>query len=176
MTNVEYNSKYVKVFATTFNDQIHDTKLNLSCQNYVPLANIFWYLEVLLPESATDKNYRRKLFSTTVNLQKLFNGVKGISILSAILDAMRKSASFAFKFPFETVGMKVIIGSTLLTFSIRSFTFKGVYNFTNLVFATEGLLIRPNAKTRIVLNMSAVIKGTRKYIWLCILTLTGEMS
>lgn len=103
VTNVEYNSKYVKVLATTFNDQIHDTKLNLSCQNYVPLANIFWYLEVLLPESATDKNYRRKLFSTTVNLQKLFNGVRGISILSALLDAMRKSASFEFKFPFETV-------------------------------------------------------------------------
>lgn len=70
----------------------------------------------------------------------------------------------------------MIIGLTRLTLSTRYFLFKGVYNFTNLVFATESLLMRPNAKTRIVFNMSAVIKGTRKYIWLCILMLTGEMS
>lgn len=85
------------------NDDIHDTVLNITLKVLKSIENMFWNIQLRVPESDTDQNFEKNFFTTDVNVGKLTQGVRGNFIISTIYDNIVKSLEYDLKFPMKSV-------------------------------------------------------------------------
>lgn len=86
-----------------FNDDIHNTRLNITINLEKPIENIFSNIQIRLPESDTDRNFEKIFFTTDVDFSKLVKGVRGNYIISILYNNLAKSMDFDLKFPMKAV-------------------------------------------------------------------------
>lgn len=101
--DVEFNKEVNNVTCTIFNDKIHDTKLNISINLFEDIDNMFLVYSIYLKESNEDKEISRKIFSTNINMKKLFQGVRGNYLLTQFFDALQKSVKVKLEMPMRKV-------------------------------------------------------------------------
>lgn len=60
-------------------------------------------LKLMVPSDDNDKSFQKEFFRTSIDVQKLFNGVQGNFIVKVIMENFFKSIDFEPKLPFPKV-------------------------------------------------------------------------
>jgi outer membrane cobalamin receptor len=95
--------------AEIFNDEIHDTVLNVTIEYKEEITKFQIEIKLSTQINENDKNFERELIRTNVNLGKMMNGIQGNYFLRAFMEAFAKSADFEMKLPFKKVSIAIFI-------------------------------------------------------------------
>lgn len=85
------------------NDGVHDTAFNMTQELFVDVQKVKAIVNINMQENDEDQEYRRLFFKTTLDYEKLFNGVYGNYFSRALMANFFKSIDFEVKFPFRKV-------------------------------------------------------------------------
>lgn len=84
------------------NDWKHSSTVNLTAQTLVVVERLRLHLRIMLPEDTRDEEHRRQLFQTTVDLEKIVNGLNGSFLTKALMDNLLKTGQIP-SFPIPAV-------------------------------------------------------------------------
>lgn len=70
---------------------------------YEDIENAFAIYSIYLKESDEDTIISKEVFSTNINIKKLFKGVRGNYVLTLLYDVFEKSAEFKLEMPMRKV-------------------------------------------------------------------------
>lgn len=97
---MQINVKYTK------NKTSNSTMMNLQARNFKKIDNFFINFEFKLPDSPSDREFKKILLRTEVNAKSALNGDFDSPISEAIVRQMMKSFNFTLKLPFMPVNVK----------------------------------------------------------------------
>lgn len=69
----------------------------------VVIEKMMVQLKIMVPADENDKSFQKQFFKTSIDVQKLFNGVQGSFVLKVIMENFFKSIDFEPKFPLPKV-------------------------------------------------------------------------
>lgn len=75
----------------------------------VEIQKLMAFIVMKVPENDKDKNYQKEFFRTSIDFQKIFNGVQGSFISKILTESLFKHADFQLKFPFKKVKLNITI-------------------------------------------------------------------
>jgi hypothetical protein len=155
----EFNKEILDSKITQFNDGVHDTVLNITVTFHKKVYNAFLLLESRMSETKTDTRYDRLLLRTSMNIQKIFDGIRGNFFISFIANPILKSMENESKFPMIVID--IIVNCNYLI--NHNFFLQGVYRFTNLAFPGGSLPVSGRITT--LLNFTVRTSGSSKKVW-----------
>lgn len=97
------NPKLANFSVQLFNDDVHDTTVNMTLELFAFVTKMMTNLRLALPESGGDKDYRREFFKVTIDMNKFFKGNSGNFMSNALMENFNKSIDFEPKFPMKKV-------------------------------------------------------------------------
>jgi len=87
-----------------YNDGAHDTVFNATLQTFFRIDKMTVYIKVNLPLDDNDREYKKQIFSTSLDAEKALNGVGGNFINNLFAEGPLKSFEPVPKFPMDPVG------------------------------------------------------------------------
>lgn len=99
---ITQNTSLVNVKLEYFNDNVHDTVINVKIQNFVILNNIRLYIKCDYSKNKNDQ-FDTNLINTVVDLQKLLRGALANPIMRIVTESLLTNANFKLKLPFRPV-------------------------------------------------------------------------
>lgn len=86
-----------------YNDDKHDSLVDVYLQTFDVIDRIVLYLRVNVPETSNDKDFKKELFRITIDIAKLFGDGYTNFVSKIILERLRDTIDFEPKFPFKKV-------------------------------------------------------------------------
>lgn len=80
-----------------------DSVTNVTFVFHVTITRILLYASLRAPENANDREYKRKLVNTVVDLEKVLKGFQSNIWVKGYVDNVLKSMDFEFKLPLRPV-------------------------------------------------------------------------
>lgn len=102
---VNENKSLANIKVNFFNDNVHDTVLNIVIENFVILNNIWVYMKIDLSQNRND-HFNVNFVNTVFDLGKLFRGAFANPMIKIVTDSLLKNTNFELKFPFRPVSVK----------------------------------------------------------------------
>lgn len=84
-------------------DGIQECRINVNIDSFFEVTKILIYLKIRTPENENDREFKRELIRTVVDVEKVIKGVFGNPVIQAITKDLLKSINFPLKFPFPPV-------------------------------------------------------------------------
>lgn len=69
----------------------------------VVIEKMMMQLKIMVPADDNDKSFQKEFFRTSIDVQKLFNGIQGNFIVKVMMENFFKSIDFEPKFPLQKV-------------------------------------------------------------------------
>jgi hypothetical protein len=98
-------------------------QMNATVELKKPLQNMFIFVKLNIPEDANDREYRRELFKTMINVEKVTKSKGGSFVAKFFLDQIMTVADFDFKFPMKAgnyTWTNIMISDKLFPFPIAT--------------------------------------------------------
>lgn len=130
------------------NNKNGDFVLNATFQNFKTITKILVYTKVKIAEDQNDKTFRREIYSTVCDAEKMVNGMRTSAFLRKFSEKILKSLDFQFKTPFVPVSSSPV-WNVLLTSDL---VIKGLYKAINMTFANFNW----NLNTQGTLNLRVI--------------------
>jgi len=103
-TEVAFDNKYVNVSVEIATDELTGSVGNMTVVNFnSTFDKVLVYLKVSFPLNDQDKNYQREFLKTTIDAERLFQGVTGNFVAKSLSENLLKSLDFEPKFPLKPV-------------------------------------------------------------------------
>jgi hypothetical protein len=118
--------------------------LNTSMDLKKPMQKIVMNVKINMPEDETDQDYRRELFKTTVDWQKILKAMDGSFMAKLILDNVKTAANFKMTFPMK----------------------EGIYTWTNITVTDKYFPFPISSKLLIELRTIGKIVGKKASVHL----------
>lgn len=110
---IKQNNSLANIKFDFFNDNLHDSVIDLTIETFVTLDNIRVYMKIDLSEKRNDQ-FDTNLVNTVMDLGKLFRGALANPIMKTVTESLLKNANFKLQLPFKPVSLvKYIILSCL---------------------------------------------------------------
>lgn len=103
------NNKINNINYTLYNDGVHATLFNFSIEFLTEIQKMMIGVKVNLPDSESDQSYRREYFRTTIDLQKLLNGVFVSFFMRSFMENFYSSINFVPQLPIKKVIFSLIL-------------------------------------------------------------------
>lgn len=91
--------------------------MNVTIFLFVVINKVIVKVSINIPEDNSDKNFRREFFRTSIDVEKIFDGIQGNFASRAFMENFYKSIDFEPKMPLEKVD------STLKNYIFKAFYF-----------------------------------------------------
>lgn len=101
--SVVCNGKVLTSNSSIFNQKSHDTIFNSVMELLVDAEKIQISFKLTTPDDPNDESYRREFFRTSVDAQKLLNGLNGNYVTKTIMENVMKTLDVKPKFPVKKV-------------------------------------------------------------------------
>lgn len=84
---------------------------NVTAVTHVNVTKLFVYVSFRVPENENDREYRRELIRTVVDVEKVLNGLQSNPVVKGYVDNILKYVDFEVKFPARpvSVGLKFYV-------------------------------------------------------------------
>lgn len=102
-TEIEKNPRIVNISVDFAHDATGQFISNGTFINLVTFTKFLIYFKISLPENQFDREFKRILVSSVVEVEKVLKGMQSNLIISAIFAALRNSADFELKMPLPPV-------------------------------------------------------------------------
>lgn len=157
-----------------FNDWKHDSVMNFTMEYLVSITAMKISAKVVMPRDEQDKDYKRTFFQTTVDVNKVFDGLR---LGSFILKAAMESFFTALKTPpeFPILAVRDFLFCHLERYSsgnIQQGVIGRVENFT--VSSKYVPPLAPSSKGAVIMRIFSKILGRKVYIQTSNLKFFGE--
>lgn len=105
MSKITYETdpSLVTLNISIFNDGIHDTVGNVTCETLEPIYDSIVNVAVRVPSSNDDTKYSHDFIRTTVTVRKYLSGNRGNFLISSMVGQLFKYLDFEIKFPMPRV-------------------------------------------------------------------------
>lgn len=103
-TEIIQNNSVANIKLEYFNDNVHDTVINVIIENFVILNNIWIYIKIDISKNKNDQ-FDLNLVKAIMDLGNLFRGATANPIIKTVTDRMLKNTNFELKFPFRPVSL-----------------------------------------------------------------------
>lgn len=102
----------VTVNFSTPSDGVSSTLFNITLHYFKPVYGVKLEFKIYVSDNAEDTTFLREFFRTSLDIQKLIDGINGNSLLKGLGERLMNSMDFKIRFPMPA----------------------GIYKFTNLTF------------------------------------------
>lgn len=104
---ISSNEKVSKTTFKIYYDKNNNTVLNTDLILLVDVEKMVSTVKISVPENKKDKSFRKEVFKTSIDMDKLFNGVQGTYFAKVLLENYFTSINFEPKFPLKKVRIHV---------------------------------------------------------------------
>jgi ABC-type transport system involved in Fe-S cluster assembly fused permease/ATPase subunit len=84
-------------------DKVHDPVINMTIEYKIIVLKLTLFVKITVPEDKFDQIYRREIFHTTIDMEKMFKGLQGSYFAKTLMENLLKSANFGPDFPIQKV-------------------------------------------------------------------------
>lgn len=105
LNRIEYSCDYNVINCTVnhTNSSPHTLLLNIDCDLRKNLSKVVIYAKLRIPEDSNDRDFKKVILSTTIDLRKLFNGAHSSGLVKAFIKPFLSSMNFEPEFPIKAV-------------------------------------------------------------------------
>lgn len=148
-----------------FGSENEDTYLNVTAEIFKTLFKLMGHFRLFLPEGPNDFEYKKMLFHTSIDVQKLLEDKYGSFIIRAAVENLRKSIDFEPKFPFKAVRTKLFIW----VLNLKDVHFQGNYSFINFSVSNRFVPVSVAVKARFMVSLryTGKFQGNKKMVHIC---------
>lgn len=140
-------------------DYMHDAKgnsvTNATFTTFVTITKSLLYLKMKVAENENDKEFKRQLISSVVDVDKVLKGFQSNFLISRFFAAFRKGMDLNFQHPLAPVG-----SFNFMRTSFWSILYQGVYKFVNITFTGPSTILFHNISGMVDLRFVGKIKGS----------------
>lgn len=102
IVDISQNVSLVKINIEYFNDNVHDTVINVKIETFALLNNIRLYIKVDVYKNRNDQ-FDTNLANTVIDVEKLFRGALANPIIRTVTESLLENANFKLHFPLNPV-------------------------------------------------------------------------
>lgn len=102
----DFNKKLLDFKISYTHNSNGDSVTNVTLKSYVNVTKMLAYVSLRMPEDSNDREYRRELLKTVVDLEKVSNGAQSNPIVRSYVNILMQYKDFVVKFPFRPVSTK----------------------------------------------------------------------
>lgn len=117
---VDTDLKICNASLTFHNAKNGDCILNATFQNFKTITKVLTYTKVMIAEDQNDREFRREVFSSVWDAEKMINGMQGNALFRKFSRQILNSLDFQFKTPFVPIRTLVTWIFSLMTDSTIS--------------------------------------------------------
>jgi hypothetical protein len=118
-------------------DEIHSSSCNMSFETLNVIVKLLVYVKIRIPENENDKNFRKEVVRTVVNVEKAMKGAHHSFFVGKIVETFANSCDREIKFP-----LKKVRNERQLVDQELQFNFQGIFRLTNMTFNDDFIPIR----------------------------------
>jgi hypothetical protein len=97
------NKNVVRINHTLQNDGVHSFLLNMTFQNLEVFTKAWAYFSIRAPADKNDREYKREILKTVVDIEKAFKGIQSNVIVSMFFESIIKTCDQELKLPSKKV-------------------------------------------------------------------------
>lgn len=101
-TEIE-NSALTNATVDYYHDEFGQCIANATFWTFVTINKMLIYFKINTPENKNDKEFKKAVISTVIEVDKVFKGMQSNIIISATFSAIKDSMSFDYKTPLPPV-------------------------------------------------------------------------
>lgn len=144
--------------------------INYDCELTENILKMIAYINLRIPENGLDKEYKKDLLRTTVDLQKFVAGAHSNILIRTCIKTVTDSMNVEPKFPVtevsgESINCKQIFSNTF---------FQRIVRFQNSTFADP--VFMPRTKYLLTFRFVGKVPSTTKMVFLTFFTFYGELT
>lgn len=83
--------------------------VNVTMVSHVTITKMVAYVSVRFPENKNDREYRREVVRTVVDVEKVLKGMQSNPIVKGYVDDLLKYADFDINLPYKPVSKRIRI-------------------------------------------------------------------
>lgn len=102
-TAVDFDPALTNVSADYTHDATANCVLNVTFLTFVTITNMRIYFKMNLAEDQFDRDFKKVLVSSVVEVEKVFKGKQSNIFINAIFGEIRRSMTFEYKLPLPPV-------------------------------------------------------------------------
>lgn len=121
----EYNEKINRWSFNYTQDQTVTAAASFTVDNFVNITKALLYINFKVAEDDNDREYRREVIKTVIDLGKFVRGLQGHPILRFYIEDLKKTMDFNLTFPIPPVSPQI------LQIPLNKVFFKGCYKVVN---------------------------------------------
>lgn len=106
------NSAFATVIVKYTHDATKDCVVNATFVTSAAISNMRIYFKLSIAENQFDRDFKRVLVSTVVEVDKVFKGKQSNLIISSFFSAFRKSMDFKYRSPLPPVSRYICYAIT----------------------------------------------------------------
>lgn len=100
---VDSNPKFVSMEVNFTHDDEGNSITNVTFTSLINVTKLLVYFKLKLAEDENDKDFKRLLVSSVLDIEKVFSGKQSNGIINRYFDALKQSADPRFKVPLPMV-------------------------------------------------------------------------
>lgn len=118
---LEFDKKFTNWNLSYTTGRDRNSVNNFTLQTFTTITKILIYFTCCVAEDSNDKEYRREVVRTVIDLGKLFKGFQGNPLLKGGIENLRKGLKSEFTFPLPPVwSLKIIFELNLVLVLINN--------------------------------------------------------
>lgn len=154
---IESNPSIGSLVANYAHDEKGNSIINATFSNSVTIIKSLLYFKIKLAEDKNDKEFKRTLISSVLDVDKVLKGLQSNIVISRFFAVFKKGTDLKFKHPLAPVSSfyKVKDFSVYLLRLLQ-----GVYKFVNISYTAASTLLFRNVTGLVDFRFVGKIKGS----------------